>query len=220
MNFVSKASAFPPTVQPGHPAVGRLPEGWVKVPIGHLLKEKRRPVRLEDDESFDLVTVKRARGGVVVREKLTGREISVKCQFRIEADDFLISKRQIVHGACGLVPRELAGSVVSNEYAVLETASGLDRRFLSYLSHTPYFQQTCFHSSIGVHVEKMIFKLDRWFRWEFNLPPLPEQKKIAEILSTWDEAIETAEKLLANARDSKRALRRQFADGEATTEGL
>ncbi|HAU2012990.1 TPA: restriction endonuclease subunit S, partial [Legionella pneumophila] len=31
------------------------------------------------------------------------------------------------------------------------------------------------------------------------LPPLPEQKKIAKILSTWDKAITTTEKLLANS---------------------
>ncbi|MCB5280148.1 MAG: restriction endonuclease subunit S [Candidatus Cloacimonetes bacterium] len=31
-----------------------------------------------------------------------------------------------------------------------------------------------------------------------SLPPLPEQKKIAEILSTWDEAIETNKRLLAS----------------------
>jgi len=220
VNFVSKASAFPPTVQPGHPTLDSTPEGWIRAPIGQFLKEKRRPVRLDNNQLFNLVTVKRARGGIVVREKLSGRDISVKSQFRIEADDFLISKRQIVHGACGLVPADLAGSIVSNEYAVLETESNLDRRFLSYLSHTPYFQQTCFHSSIGVHVEKMIFKLDRWFRWKFNFPPLPEQEKIAEILSTWDRAIETAEKLLANAETQKQALMRQLLTGKKRLDGF
>ncbi|MGE4342013.1 MAG: restriction endonuclease subunit S [Bacilli bacterium] len=33
--------------------------------------------------------------------------------------------------------------------------------------------------------------------YKINLPPLPEQKKIAEILSTWDEAIETNETLIS-----------------------
>lgn len=42
------------------------------------------------------------------------------------------------------------------------------------------------------------------------LPPLPEQKKIAEILSTWDRAIEVTEKLLENATRQKRALMQQL----------
>jgi type I restriction enzyme, S subunit len=71
MNFVSKASAFPASVQPGHPEITRTPDGWIRAPIGQFLREVRRPVRMNDDQAFDLVTVKRARGGVVVREKLT-----------------------------------------------------------------------------------------------------------------------------------------------------
>lgn len=46
------------------------------------------------------------------------------------------------------------------------------------------------------------------------IPPLPEQKKIAEILSTWDRAIETAEALLATARTQKRALMQTLLTGK------
>lgn len=45
------------------------------------------------------------------------------------------------------------------------------------------------------------------------LPPLPEQQKIAEILGTWDKAIETTEALLANARAQKRALMQSLLTG-------
>ncbi len=38
------------------------------------------------------------------------------------------------------------------------------------------------------------------------LPPLSEQRRIAEILSTWDDAIAATEKLIANARAQKKAL--------------
>ena len=46
------------------------------------------------------------------------------------------------------------------------------------------------------------------------LPPLPEQKKIAEILSTWDKAIETVEKLVANSQQQKQALMQQLLTGQ------
>ena len=29
--------------------------------------------------------------------------------------------------------------------------------------------------SIGVHIEKMIFKVENWFKWLFNIPPISEQ---------------------------------------------
>jgi type I restriction enzyme S subunit len=46
------------------------------------------------------------------------------------------------------------------------------------------------------------------------LPPLPEQKKIAQILSTWDKAITTTEQLIANSQQQKKALMQQLLTGK------
>ncbi|EMQ3545634.1 MULTISPECIES: restriction endonuclease subunit S [Escherichia] len=46
------------------------------------------------------------------------------------------------------------------------------------------------------------------------LPPLAEQKKIAKILSTWDNAISVTEKLLANSQRQKKALMQQLLTGQ------
>jgi type I restriction enzyme S subunit len=132
MNAETKVSSFPPSVQPGMPRLGRLPNGWTKAPLSRFLKEVRRPLKMGDDTEYRLVTVKRSRGGVVERSVLAGREISVKSQFYVRSGDFLISKRQIVHGACALVPNVLDGSIVSNEYAVLNGNGKIDLKFLSY----------------------------------------------------------------------------------------
>ncbi|WP_321448674.1 restriction endonuclease subunit S [uncultured Cohaesibacter sp.] len=52
------------------------------------------------------------------------------------------------------------------------------------------------------------------------IPPLPEQKKIAEILSTWDRAIEVAERQLENARLQKKALMQQLLTGTRRLPGF
>ncbi|HBQ2124569.1 TPA: restriction endonuclease subunit S [Klebsiella pneumoniae] len=46
------------------------------------------------------------------------------------------------------------------------------------------------------------------------LPPLPEQKKIAQILSAWDSAISVTEKLLTNSQQQKKALMQQLLTGK------
>ncbi|EPJ7072664.1 TPA: restriction endonuclease subunit S [Citrobacter freundii] len=45
-------------------------------------------------------------------------------------------------------------------------------------------------------------------------PPVAEQKKIAQTLSTWDKAISVTEKLLANSHQQKKALMQQFLTGK------
>lgn len=49
---------------------------------------------------------------------------------------------------------------------------------------------------------------------KIKLPPLPEQKKIAQILSTWDKAITTTEQMLANSQQQKKALMQQLLTGK------
>ncbi|WP_321478441.1 restriction endonuclease subunit S [uncultured Bacteroides sp.] len=59
----------------------------------------------------------------------------------------------------------------------------------------------------GLSVEKLI-------KYRIALPPLPEQKKVAEILSTWDEAIERQSKLIDALTLRKRGLMQQLLSGK------
>ena len=203
---MARSSQYPPSVKPGIPKLPPLPSGWSYALFGDLLDVAKRPAALEDATEYQLVTAKRSRGGIVPRERLMGAEIKTKTQFFCEADDFLISRRQIIHGACGVVPRSLSGAVVSNEYSTLRVNGRLLLPYLEALAHTVYFQQTCFQSSIGVDVEKMIFKLDEWLKYQVPLPPLREQKKIAAILSSVDEAIQATQAVIEQTRRVKEGL--------------
>ncbi len=215
-----RKSIYPPSVKPGIPRLGQKPEGWVETTFGQVLENVERPARLLDDVLYQLVIAKRSRGGIVARDKLYGKDISTKTQFYIAADDFLISKRQIIHGACGIVPGDLDGAVVSNEYCTLRPKPCLDLTFLGYCCHTDYFQQTCFHASVGVDVEKMIFRLADWFKYPVYIPPLPEQRKIGVILSTWDEAITLTERLIEALRQRKQAIMQLLLTGEMRFKGF
>lgn len=163
-------------------------------------------MKLNNNVEYQLVIAKRNRGGIVGRGKLKGRKILTKTQFFVKKGDLLISRRQIIHGACGIIPEHLDGAIVSNEYSTLLPKSSLLEDFIKHYCHTVYFQKTCFQSSIGVDVEKMIFKIDDWLQYKFNLPPLPEQKKIAEILTTVDDKISSIEDRIQRTEQLKKGL--------------
>lgn len=46
------------------------------------------------------------------------------------------------------------------------------------------------------------------------VPPIQEQRKIAKILSTWDKAISTTERLIDNSKQQKKALMQQLLTGK------
>ncbi|MFX6058869.1 restriction endonuclease subunit S [Acinetobacter baumannii] len=51
-------------------------------------------------------------------------------------------------------------------------------------------------------------------RLKIFMPPLQEQNKTAQILSTWDQAISATEKLLENSQQQKKALMQQLLTGK------
>lgn len=201
-----KEDAYPSSIQAGIPRLGKAPRGWNRYALGDLLKRVERPARLLDAERYQLVTAKRNRGGIIAREVLHGNQIRTKTQFYVQAGDFLVSNRQISHGACGVVPSALDGSIVSNEYSVFHTTKLLEPAFLEVMSHSIYFQQTCFHSSIGVTVEKLVFRLDEWMKWEFDIPDRVEQRRIASLLAVWDKAIQQTEQVITAQKKRRTAI--------------
>ena len=52
------------------------------------------------------------------------------------------------------------------------------------------------------------------------LPPIPEQRKIAKILSTWDKTITTTERLLTNRQQQKKALMQRLLTGKQRFAGF
>ncbi|EOG6954351.1 restriction endonuclease subunit S [Yersinia ruckeri] len=52
------------------------------------------------------------------------------------------------------------------------------------------------------------------------IPPLSEQKKIAQILSAWDKAIAITEQLIANSQRQKKALMQQLLTGKSRFSGF
>lgn len=211
---------------------GEVPEGYQKTKDGifptdwHTQKMKQwvalaeRPVTLEDDKRYRLVTVRRGFGGVDLRGEYLGKDILVKNYFRVRQGDFLISKRQIAHGACGVVPESLDGAVVSNEYNVFVPNQGTNIEMFNLMMQLPHYTRLFYLMSDGVHIEKLLFKTQDWMRRQLAMPPIAEQRKIAAILTTQDKVIELKEKRLAEKQRQKKYLMQQLLTGKKRLPGF
>jgi len=195
--------------------VGVIPEDWKEFQLKDILNLTLEPLKMEDEKEYELITVRRRFGGVDSRGLFQGKEILVKNQFYVHENDFVISKRQISHGACGLVPAELNRAIVSNEYNVFQpNKSLLNQEFFNYYVRLPKFSQTFYNYSDGVHIEKLLFKTQSWLKQKIPFPPLKEQQKIAQILTTWDDAISKQEELIEAKERLKKGLMQKLLSGE------
>jgi len=197
----------------------RLPgfsEPWKKVNYSDILKEVRRTLTWDENELYDLISVRRRSGGVFHRESLYGHEIKTKTLRPALEGDFLISKMQIVHGASGVVPKQLSGMKISGSYIALiaKDPKELNINYFNLWSQMPLFYHQTFVSSYGVHIEKMTFDLDAFMSLSMNLPPIEEQNRIVEVISTATNEIELAKEKLERLRRQKRGLMQQLLTGK------
>ena len=199
---------------------GVFPSDWTNKKMKQWISLEERPIILQDEEEYELVTVRRAYGGVDSRGVYQGKDVLVKTYFSVEKDDFIISKRQIAHGACGLVPSKLHGAVVSNEYNVFKANQGTNIHFFNLMMQLPHYKRLFYLMSDGVHIEKLLFKTGDWMKRSLAMPSLAEQQKIAEILSAQDKLIALKEKLIEEKKRQKKALMQQLLTGKKRLSGF
>ncbi len=144
---------------------------------------------MEDESLYQLLTVKRRNEGVVSRGWFKGQDILVKNYFRVRSGDFVISKRQIIHGANGMVPEILDNAIVSNEYFVCVSNRSITTEYLTLYSQLPEMYKMYFLSSYGVDVEKMVFNVEDWYKRQLFLPSIEEQKQLTRFFTHVDRLI-------------------------------
>ena len=106
------------------------------------------------------------------------------------------------------VKREDLPCLLVQRVARIRAATTLDQQFLSTIIQSHRFVEMVKSAKTETAVPHISPNDIREF--VIDLPPLPEQRKIAEILRTWDEALEKLTALRAAKELAYRALARKF----------
>ncbi|PWJ10085.1 restriction endonuclease subunit S [Ruminococcus flavefaciens] len=100
--------------------------------------------------------------------------------------------------------------LVSSEYPVFNAKSNANLYYIiSCLNEMPRFRYFCRSQKLGGTRTRLYYK--NLSMYQLSFPPLPEQQKIAEILSTQDKLIELQEKKIEQLKELKKAyLQKMF----------
>lgn len=190
---------------------------WRKVRMNQILERVFRPIGWHPDKPLSLVSLRRRNGGLFRRPDVLGSEYKTKDLHELKTDDFLVSKRQVSHGAWGIVFGEFEGSHVSKEYAIFikKDPKTLHMPFFARLAQTSRMIRLARVASTGVHIEKLIFDPVVFLREIISLPPtLNEQKQIVAILDSSDRELTLHRQYLDSLRIQKRGLMQKLLTGE------
>lgn len=189
--------------------------------IGDFLHRIKRPVDLDSASRYKLVTIKLYHKGVVLREEKFGADIKSNV-YLVKEGDFILSGIDARNGAFGIVPPELDGAVVTNDFWYFEIDEKVvDKSFFLELTATHWFDEICRMGSDGT-TQRIRLQKNKFFNQKINLPDLTKQRtfnKRFQAIKTSDKAL-TSE--LTHQQTLLKKLRQQILqeaiEGKLTTD--
>lgn len=138
---------------------------------------------------------------------------------KIQAKDILISITADL-GIIGYINDDFeTDAYVSQHVALLRiNEAGIDNEFLAYFLSS-YDAEKLF-KRLNDAGAKAGLSLGTIRQFPIALPPLPEQRKIAEVLGTWNRAIDTQQQLIDSLTQRKKALMQQLLTGKTRLPGF
>lgn len=148
------------------------------VALGELLARAEEPTVLTADGEYHEVTIRLWGKGVVSRGKVRGSDVTTTRRF-VRANQLILSKIDARNGAIGIVPPELDGAIVSNDFPsfAFSDPKRCDPAYMGWLVRSAAFVELCKAASEGT-TNRVRIKEDRFLAQEISLPPLAEQQAI------------------------------------------
>lgn len=168
---------------------------WSQVRLGDVLRRSDRIIPLNPETTYKEITVRLKGKGVIERRQVQGIEIASDRRYEAKAGQFILSRIDARHGASGLIPEELDGAVVTNDFPLFDVDSDrLDPLFLKWMSKTASFVGLCKRASEGT-TNRVRLSEERFNALELRLPPLDEQRRIVARIEELATKVGEAERL-------------------------
>jgi type I restriction enzyme S subunit len=215
-----------------------LPKGYKQTKIGVLPVEwevkklKEITLRVQDgthfspqeigNGSFKYITSKNIRPGYLKLDTVEyisleeHQKIYSRCDTKL--GDILLTKDGASTGAACLNTLDEEVSLLSSVAFIRADPNKAENKFLYQFICSPRGQNTITSSMAGQAITRIT--LTKLRNFDIPLPPLPQQQKIAKILATWDQAIQTQTQLINAKKELKRGLMQRLLTGEVRLPGF
>ena len=148
--------------------------------IGEFLKRNKTAVTIQDGVKYKRVTIKVRNGGVVPRDEVMGENIGTKKQFLVSEGQFILSKIDARNGAMGIIPAELNGAVVTQDFLPYDIdKTKVNPQYFVLVCTTKQFIDFCQSCSSGTTNRQRVDEA-QFLNIKVPIPSLEEQNKLIE----------------------------------------
>ena len=148
--------------------------------IGEFLKRNKTAVTIQDGVKYKRVTIKVRNGGVVPRDEVMGENIGTKKQFLVSEGQFILSKIDARNGAMGIIPAELDGAVVTQDFLPYDIdTTKVNPQYFVLVCTTKQFIAFCQSCSSGTTNRQRVDEA-QFLNIKVPVPSLEEQNELVK----------------------------------------
>ena len=200
---------------------GILPKDWSVYTIGECLERVERPVSVQPNEMYTQIGIRSHGKGLFYKEPVSGESIGNKAVFWIEPDCFVLNIVFAWEQAIGKTTQSEVGMIGSHRFPMYRpTGDTIDIDYLISYLMTKRGKDILEAASPGGAGRNRTLGQDRFLKSKIILPPLAEQRHIAEILTIQDKVIALKEKLLAEKQRQRKYLMQHLLTGKKRLPGF
>lgn len=199
---------------------GWIPLEWEVRAYSEIFNRSGSPVEVEEEGEYREIGVRSHGKGIFHKSPVTGKVIGDKRVYWVEPNRLMFNIVFAWEQAIAVSSDSENGFIASHRFPMYEAANGYNAHFVAWYLKTPRGKYALGIASPGGAGRNRTLgqaELDYLF---LPLPPLPEQEKISDILSTCDEAIEKTGALIDSKKEQKKALMQQLLTGKKRLPGF
>ena len=183
---------------------------WPMVKLGNVIKVVDTTEYIEHPTEETFITLKMHGNGAVKRNIGDGKTPKPFRGFRAKAGQFIYSRIDARNGAFGLIPAELNNAVVSKDFPLynIDEAKIIPSLLVKICTSDQFINQIKSLSNGATNRQRI--KEEILENLTIPLPPLDEQKRIAEVLSMMANMIDLAKSEIFKMQSLTSELLRQL----------
>lgn len=186
-----------------------------------ILERVEVPVNVEPDKEYVQIGIRSHGKGLFYKEPVLGKALGNKQVFWIQPNCFILNVVFAWEQAITKTTENEIGMIGSHRFPMYRPKNDLvDIDYLIYYFLTKRGTDILEAASPGGAGRNRTLGQERFLKSKITLPTLPEQQKIATILSTQDKVIELKEKRLAQKQQQKKYLMQQLLTGKKRLPGF
>lgn len=168
-----------------------FPHDWQEYTIGDCLRRVERPVEVDPNALYTQIGIRSHGKGLFYKEPVTGESLGNKAVYWIEPDCFVLNIVFAWEQAIGKTTQAEVGMIGSHRFPMYKPVDNLvDIDYLIFYLLTKRGTDVLEAASPGGAGRNRTLGQERFLKSKIILPPIEEQRRIAEILATQDKVIE------------------------------